>query len=106
MAAAAAEQQQFYLLLGNLLSPDNVVRKQAEVRELVAHTPCPGRRADPSRDTATPGLGRPAAAAQAGPGGRRLLIPRVRRRKAPGGAPGPFRLLQPRAGRQFPPRRP
>uniref|UniRef100_C9JZ53 Importin 5 n=1 Tax=Homo sapiens TaxID=9606 RepID=C9JZ53_HUMAN len=31
MAAAAAEQQQFYLLLGNLLSPDNVVRKQAEV---------------------------------------------------------------------------
>uniref|UniRef100_A0A8C5JYC5 Importin 5 n=1 Tax=Jaculus jaculus TaxID=51337 RepID=A0A8C5JYC5_JACJA len=30
MAAAAAEQQQFYLLLGNLLSPDNVVRKQAE----------------------------------------------------------------------------
>ncbi|KAB0372662.1 hypothetical protein FD755_015415 [Muntiacus reevesi] len=32
MAAAAAEQQQFYLLLGNLLSPDNVVRKQAEMR--------------------------------------------------------------------------
>ncbi|XP_062957947.1 importin-5 [Cynocephalus volans] len=30
MAVAAAEQQQFYLLLGNLLSPDNVVRKQAE----------------------------------------------------------------------------
>uniref|UniRef100_A0A2K6F824 Importin 5 n=1 Tax=Propithecus coquereli TaxID=379532 RepID=A0A2K6F824_PROCO len=30
MAATAAEQQQFYLLLGNLLSPDNVVRKQAE----------------------------------------------------------------------------
>ncbi|XP_063474570.1 uncharacterized protein [Symphalangus syndactylus] len=28
--AMAAEQQQFYLLLGNLLSPDNVVRKQAE----------------------------------------------------------------------------
>lgn len=36
MAAAAAEQQQFYLLLGNLLSPDNVVRKQAEVTELAA----------------------------------------------------------------------
>lgn len=36
MAAAAAEQQQFYLLLGNLLSPDNVVRKQAEVTELVS----------------------------------------------------------------------
>uniref|UniRef100_A0A8C9FQ11 Uncharacterized protein n=1 Tax=Pavo cristatus TaxID=9049 RepID=A0A8C9FQ11_PAVCR len=33
MAATAAEQeqQQFYLLLGNLLSPDNAVRKQAEV---------------------------------------------------------------------------
>uniref|UniRef100_A0A8C6ISK4 Uncharacterized protein n=1 Tax=Melopsittacus undulatus TaxID=13146 RepID=A0A8C6ISK4_MELUD len=27
---AAAEQEQFYLLLGNLLSPDNAVRKQAE----------------------------------------------------------------------------
>ena len=27
-----AEQQQFYLLLGNLMSPDNSVRKQAEVR--------------------------------------------------------------------------
>lgn len=36
MAATAAEQQQFYLLLGNLLSPDNVVRKQAEVSELAA----------------------------------------------------------------------
>lgn len=69
MAAAAAEQQQFYLLLGNLLSPDNVVRKQAEVSALVAQTPCPGRRADPPRDTATPGLGRSAAAAQAGPAG-------------------------------------
>lgn len=30
-AMAAAEQEQFYLLLGNLLSPDNAVRKQAEV---------------------------------------------------------------------------
>ncbi|XP_041502184.1 importin-5-like [Microtus oregoni] len=30
MAAAAAEQQQFYLLLGNIISPDNEVRKQAE----------------------------------------------------------------------------
>uniref|UniRef100_A0A3Q4N4J2 Uncharacterized protein n=1 Tax=Neolamprologus brichardi TaxID=32507 RepID=A0A3Q4N4J2_NEOBR len=29
---AMAEQQQFYLLLGNLMSPDNNVRKQAEVR--------------------------------------------------------------------------
>uniref|UniRef100_A0A8B9GSU4 Importin 5 n=1 Tax=Amazona collaria TaxID=241587 RepID=A0A8B9GSU4_9PSIT len=29
-AMAAAEQEQFYLLLGNLLSPDNAVRKQAE----------------------------------------------------------------------------
>lgn len=28
---AMAEQQQFYLLLGNLMSPDNTVRKQAEV---------------------------------------------------------------------------
>lgn len=27
-----AEQQQFYLLLGNLMSPDNNVRKQSEVR--------------------------------------------------------------------------
>jgi len=27
----AAEQQQFYLLLGNLMSPDNNVRKQSEV---------------------------------------------------------------------------
>uniref|UniRef100_A0A493TGB9 Uncharacterized protein n=1 Tax=Anas platyrhynchos platyrhynchos TaxID=8840 RepID=A0A493TGB9_ANAPP len=31
MAAAEQEQQHFYLLLGNLLSPDNAVRKQAEV---------------------------------------------------------------------------
>uniref|UniRef100_A0A8D0GHL2 Importin 5 n=1 Tax=Sphenodon punctatus TaxID=8508 RepID=A0A8D0GHL2_SPHPU len=30
MAAAAQEQHQFYLLLGNLLNPDNAVRKQAE----------------------------------------------------------------------------
>uniref|UniRef100_A0A8C2M1H7 Importin N-terminal domain-containing protein n=1 Tax=Cricetulus griseus TaxID=10029 RepID=A0A8C2M1H7_CRIGR len=30
MAVAASEQQQFYLLLGNLLSPDNMVQKQAE----------------------------------------------------------------------------
>uniref|UniRef100_A0A663EW81 Importin 5 n=1 Tax=Aquila chrysaetos chrysaetos TaxID=223781 RepID=A0A663EW81_AQUCH len=29
-ATAEQEQQQFYLLLGNLLSPDNAVRKQAE----------------------------------------------------------------------------
>uniref|UniRef100_A0A3Q1F5X6 Karyopherin (importin) beta 3 n=1 Tax=Acanthochromis polyacanthus TaxID=80966 RepID=A0A3Q1F5X6_9TELE len=29
---AMAEQQQFYLLLGNLMSPDNNIRKQAEVR--------------------------------------------------------------------------
>lgn len=28
-----AEQQQFYLLLGNLMSPDNNVRKQSEVRK-------------------------------------------------------------------------
>lgn len=28
---AMAEQQQFYLLLGNLMSPDNNVRKQSEV---------------------------------------------------------------------------
>lgn len=28
-----AEQQQFYLLLGNLMSPDNNVRKQSEVSE-------------------------------------------------------------------------
>lgn len=28
-----AEQQQFYLLLGNLMSPDNNVRKHSEVRE-------------------------------------------------------------------------
>lgn len=27
-----AEQQQFYLLLGNLMSPDNNVRKHSEVR--------------------------------------------------------------------------
>lgn len=30
---AMAEQQQFYLLLGNLMSADNNVRKQAEVRK-------------------------------------------------------------------------
>lgn len=30
-ADMAAEQQQFYLLLQNLLSPDNGTRKQAEV---------------------------------------------------------------------------
>lgn len=36
--AATAEQEQFYLLLGNLLSPDNAVRKQAEV----TGPPCPG----------------------------------------------------------------
>jgi len=29
----ADQQQQFYLLLGNLMSPDNNVRKQAEVRQ-------------------------------------------------------------------------
>lgn len=29
--AAMAEQQQFYLLLSNLMSPDNTVRKQSEV---------------------------------------------------------------------------
>lgn len=28
-----AEQQQFYILLGNLMSPDNNVRKHSEVRE-------------------------------------------------------------------------
>lgn len=31
--AAMAEQQQFYLLLSNLMSPDNTVRKQSEVRK-------------------------------------------------------------------------
>lgn len=96
MAASAAEQQQFYLLLGNLLSPDNVVRKQAEVIELVVQTPCPGRRADSSSDTATPGLGCSAATAQAGTGEWWLFSPRVRGPKDPGGALGPFRLLQPR----------
>uniref|UniRef100_H3B692 Importin-5 n=1 Tax=Latimeria chalumnae TaxID=7897 RepID=H3B692_LATCH len=30
LAAMAAEQQQFYALLGNLMSPDNSIRKQAE----------------------------------------------------------------------------
>lgn len=30
---AMAEQQQFYLLLSNLMSPDNNVRKHSEVRE-------------------------------------------------------------------------
>lgn len=30
--AAMAEQQHFYLLLSNLMSPDNTVRKQSEVR--------------------------------------------------------------------------
>lgn len=29
----AEQQQQFYLLLGNLMSPDNDVRKQSEVRQ-------------------------------------------------------------------------
>lgn len=29
---AMAEQQQFYILLGNLMSPDNDIRKQSEVR--------------------------------------------------------------------------
>lgn len=45
MAATAAEQeqQQFYLLLGNLLSPDNAVRKQAEVT--APPHPAAGRRA-------------------------------------------------------------
>lgn len=28
-----AEQQQFYLLLGNLMSPDNNIRKHSEVRD-------------------------------------------------------------------------
>uniref|UniRef100_A0A8B9GQE4 Secreted protein n=1 Tax=Astyanax mexicanus TaxID=7994 RepID=A0A8B9GQE4_ASTMX len=28
----AEQQQQFYLLLGNLMSPDNAIRKQSEVR--------------------------------------------------------------------------
>lgn len=31
--AAMAEQQQFYLLLGNLMSPDNNIRKHSEVRQ-------------------------------------------------------------------------
>ncbi|GAB1299187.1 Importin-5 [Apodemus speciosus] len=43
MAAAAAEQQQFYLLLGNLLSPDNVVRKQAEGFSDETYENIPGR---------------------------------------------------------------
>lgn len=30
-STAMAEQQQFYLLLGNLMNPDNNVRKQSEV---------------------------------------------------------------------------
>lgn len=73
MAAAAAEQQQFYLLLGNLLSPDNVVRKQAEVTELAApdSAPEPARRPFPAAAAAPPGLGSSAVAAQAGPGGGR-----------------------------------
>lgn len=38
--AAMAEQQQFYILLGNLMSPDNSVRKLSEVRggEAVVHS--------------------------------------------------------------------
>ncbi|GAB0179247.1 importin-5 [Grus japonensis] len=35
-ATVEQEQQQFYLLLGNLLSPDNAVRKQAEARQMAA----------------------------------------------------------------------
>ncbi|RXN38823.1 importin-5 [Labeo rohita] len=31
-----AEQQQFYLLLSNLMSPDNTVRKQSEVKQMAA----------------------------------------------------------------------
>lgn len=42
-ATAEQEQQQFYLLLGNLLSPDNAVRKQAEVTG--PPRPGPGRQA-------------------------------------------------------------
>lgn len=33
ISATMAEQQQFYLLLSNLMSPDNTVRKQSEVRK-------------------------------------------------------------------------
>ncbi|KAJ8787277.1 hypothetical protein J1605_005863 [Eschrichtius robustus] len=86
MAAAAAEQQQFYLLLGNLLSPDNVVRKQAEVTEIAPpapdSAPRPARRPFPRRRPL--GLGRSAAAAQAGPGGRRPLSPRETYENIPG----------------------
>lgn len=37
---AMAEQQQFYLLLGNLMSPDNNVRKQSEVCTALSKPVC------------------------------------------------------------------
>lgn len=40
---AMAEQQQFYILLGNLMSPDNNVRKHSEVREYNIAVYQPGR---------------------------------------------------------------
>lgn len=36
---AMAEQQQFYLLLGNLMSPDNIIRKQSEVGAVLSNPP-------------------------------------------------------------------
>lgn len=47
--AAEQEQQQFYLLLGNLLSPDNVVRKQAEVTGVLAWLSVPSSPPAPPR---------------------------------------------------------
>ena len=41
MVVAGAEQQQFYLLLRNLLSPDNVVQKQGE--ETYENVPGPSK---------------------------------------------------------------
>ncbi|KAJ7415326.1 Importin-5 [Willisornis vidua] len=63
VAVAVAEQEQFYALLGNLLSPDNAVRKQAE--ETYENIPGPSKITyllQAIRNTATPEEARQMAA--------------------------------------------
>lgn len=100
MAATAAEQeqQQFYLLLGNLLSPDNAVRKQAEVT--APPRPAAGPRAGcqlpgGSREGAGRRRGRPSPTCE-----RRHSCRRPRGRRAEAIGPARSRAA---AGLRFPP---
>lgn len=103
--AAMAEQQQFYVLLGNLMSSDNNVRKQAEVRRSSRFVPrlelrlnaqpsfadCPAARArtlEPTCDE-NPGNGRlrltPDMLRSCAGDADSVLAPRVRDLVSPGG---------------------